>query len=98
MSKIVNYNKKDIILDYSNKSVSEEEIKKSINIDSRGSGEGKNYTQVEQEAQLYLIRDAMIKKPSCKLKKIVRITQNVDYIDPKEGIVRIVLEGTAIFK
>ena len=98
MSTIINYNKRDVILSYSNKSVSEEELKNSINIESRGFSEGKNYEQVQQEAQLYLIRDAMLKKPRFRLKKIVGIKQNVNYVNPEEGILKMVLEGTAIFK
>lgn len=98
MSKMVNYNSVPVILYYSSKSISEEELKKSINIESKGSGEGKNYEQAHQEAQLYLIRDAMIKKPNRRLRKIVGIRQNIDCTDPKEGIIKIILEGTAIFK
>ena len=62
MNIIIHYNQKCVTLYYTNKSLSEIDLKNSINIETKGSGEGENYKKVEQEAQLYLIRNAMLKK------------------------------------
>jgi len=98
MSKLINYNQMSILLYYSNRLFSEEELKDSINVAAVGSGKGRNYRQVEQEAQLYLIRDAIMKKPNRRLEKIIGIKQETDYTQEDGEIVKIVLNGIAIFK
>jgi hypothetical protein len=98
MSKIINYNKRPIFLCYSEKLFSEEELKYFTKIEVIGSGKGRNYNQVEQEAQLYLIRDAILKNPNRRLNKIIGIKQETDYTQEDGEIVKIVLNGIAIFK
>ncbi len=99
MGVIINYNQKGITLYYSNKSLLEADLKNLLNIETEGSGEGRNYKQVEQEAQLYLIKNAMLERPNRRLKKIVGISQDVIYDQDKKGLeLKIILKGTAIFK
>lgn len=95
MSKLIHYNKKCIPLYYTNKSLSEINLKDFLNVEAKGSGEGENYRQVEQEAQLYLIKNAMLKKPRNNLNKIVGIMQDIIYDGFK---LKISLEGIAVFK
>jgi hypothetical protein len=98
MSKKINYNQKPVILYYSNNSLAKANLENCCKLKATGKGEGKNYYRVEQEAQLYLIRDAMLKKPTLNLKKIVGIKQEIDYDYEKEGLVKITLRGIALFK
>ena len=105
MSETVKYSQGEIRLDYSDSSLLKVGLTGCLSVDTMGCGEGKNYRQAEQEAQLYLIRNAILKKPNCHLrnprchlKEIVGIKQETSYNNEKEGIVKIVLSGTAIFK
>lgn len=99
MSIIIHYNRRCIALDYSHESFSEVNWGDNLSVKTKGSGEGKNYRQVEQEAQMYLIRNAMLEKPNRKLKKIVGIKQKITYDKNKKGLeLKITLKGIAIFK
>ena len=95
MSKSLNYGKKRIRLYYTEESLLGINPKVSLNIETAGSGEGKNYEQVEQEAQLYLIKDAISKKPKNRLSRIVGIMQDILY----DGLeLKISLRGIAVFE
>ncbi len=91
----VNYNKRIISLNYSTLEEDEKSIKLNLN-KVIGSGKANDYTRAEQEAQLYLIKNALNKSTRFhKLERIVGITQNVHLLD--EGEVKIVLEGYGVF-
>ena len=64
----INYNQKDIILYYTSKSLLKVDLDKFRNFEVKGAGEGENYKEVEQEAQLYLIKNAILKKYNHRLK------------------------------
>lgn len=90
----VNYNNKKISLNYS---CLEEgpDIKPNLK-EVKASGQGNNYTKAEQEAQLYLIKNALSKSTKFhKLERIVGITQNVHFLD--KGEIKIILEGYGVF-
>lgn len=95
MSKNIYYGKRKIPLYYTNKSLSDINPNDSMTIEIKSSGKGKDYNQVEQEAQLYLIRNAMQNKPKNRLNKIVGIMQDIIY----DGLeLKISLRGIAVFK
>lgn len=91
----INYNKKKISLNYSSLEKDEKLLRLKLN-KVVGSGEAKDYTKAEQEAQLYLVRNALDKSTRFhKLERIVGITQNVHLLD--EGEIKIILEGYGVF-
>ncbi|HOC96991.1 MAG: hypothetical protein BWY36_00682 [Candidatus Diapherotrites archaeon ADurb.Bin253] len=98
MSKRIGYNNRFITLHYSNDSIYKTNLKKHTMIEVLGESKGKNYSQVEQEAQIYLINDATLKKPRLKLRKIVGIQQRTNYDQENGGLIEIVLQGIAVFK
>lgn len=99
MSITIHYNQKRVTLYYTNKSILEGDLENSLNIEVKGSGEGRNYKEVEQKAQIYLIRNAMLERPNNKLDRIVGIKQDIIYDKNKKGIeLEIILSGLAIFK
>ncbi len=91
----VNYNNRIISLNYSSLEKDEKLLK--LNLSKvAGSGKGDNYAKAEQEAQLYLIKNALNKSTRFhKLERIVGITQNVHLLD--KGEIKIILEGYGVF-
>ncbi len=98
MSKKIKYNKHTIKLYYSSDSLCKICLNDSYTLQVKGYSKGKNYSQVEQEAQLYLIKNAESKKPNLKLNKIVGIQQKINYDQENDGLVKIILRGLAVFK
>jgi len=91
----IRYNNRNIELNYSNIGEYEPILKYNLSI-VKASGEG-DYDKAEQEAQLYLIKNALNKSTHFhKLEKIVGITQNIIYSE--KGEVKIILEGFGVFQ
>lgn len=98
MSKRIEYNNRFVTLYYSDNSIYKTDSKRYIKTEVLGESKGKNYSQVEQEAQIYLINNATLKKPRLKLNKIVGIQQRTNYDQENGGLIKIVLQGIAVFK
>lgn len=62
-----------------------------------GMSSGKQYSKVEQEAFLYLIKDAELKCCSKKLSRIISLKQDVSF-DNNTGEVEMILSGIPIFE
>jgi len=94
---IVNYSDKSMSLDYS--CLEEDGLWMKLNLkEVTASGEGKDYTKAEQEAQLYLIKNALSKSTHFhKLERVIGITQNILFSE-EEKVIKITLKGYGVFE
>lgn len=93
----IKYNKRKIRLDYKLTDISLDDS----NIKINASGQGTDYRKAEQEAQLYLIKNAIDKSTHFhKLERIVNVQQSSTDYNPGMGdkTVRVVLEGIGVFR
>lgn len=95
---IFNYNGKDIRLDYSEENVE----KRKFPVETKGYSRGfyEDYLNLEKEAQFYLIKNAIQRRPKSNLDKIIGVKQeeigSIIFND-KPGV-RILLTGIAVYR
>jgi hypothetical protein len=95
---IFNYNGKDIKLNYSERDVE----KRKFPVETKGYSRGlyEDYLNLEKEAQFYLIKNAIQRRPEYNLDRIIGIKQEeIERIifDNQPGI-RILLTGIAVYR